>query len=197
LDLNLYKPISKKSACHILNIPENNKHKHILFGAMSSTSNERKGFNQLVNTLSLMQEENFRLIVFGSEGYDQKDFGFPTTYLGNLNDDETLVLAYSAADVMVLPSLQDNLPNTAVEAIACGTPVVAFNTGGLPDIVDHKENGYLAEAYNPKDLASGISWVLEDEERLKSLSENARDKALDTYALDKVAQQYIEYYKEI
>jgi glycosyltransferase involved in cell wall biosynthesis len=121
----------------------------------------------------------------------------PTIYLGRLNDDETLALAYSAADVMVVPSLQDNLPNTAVEAIAFGTPVVAFNTGGLPDIVDHKENGYLAEPYSSEDLARGIEWMLADGNRNKWLSKQARKKAEVQFNIEKVAKRYIKLYKKV
>ena len=84
---------------------------------------------------------------------------------------------YSAADLMVVPSRQDNLPNTAVEAHACGTPVVAFHTGGLPDIVEHKRTGYLAQPFHTQDLAAGISWVLEDTQRRIGLGHAARQRA--------------------
>jgi glycosyltransferase involved in cell wall biosynthesis len=81
--------------------------------------------------------------------------------------------------------------------MSCGTPVVCFNVTGLKDIVDHKHNGYLATPYNPEELAKGINWVLEDEERRKKLSKNARQKVLDNFTLDKIASQYINLYKEI
>ena len=86
--------------------------------------------------------------------------GFPDHYLGHLHDDFSLRALYSAADALVVPSLQDNLPNTAVEAQACGTPVVAFNIGSLGDIVEHKRTGYLAKAFETGGLAAGIRWVL-------------------------------------
>lgn len=196
LDLDLYKPIPKEWVRQILNLPEDKK-KYILFGAMSATSDERKGFKQLQKALKLVKGKDYHLLIFGSEGYDQINFGLPTTYMGRLNDDETLAMAYSAADVMVVPSLQDNLPNTAVEAVACGTPVVAFDVGGLVDIVDHRENGYLAKPYDPEDLAKGITWVLADTDRVEMLSKNSRKKALLDFDIKKASQAYINLYNEI
>ena len=93
------------------------------------------------------------------------EFGFTSHYLGILNDDLSLVLAYCAADIFVAPSVQDNLPNTVIEAIACGTPAVAFSIGGMPDLIEHQQNGYLAAPYEIEDLIKGITWVIEDESR--------------------------------
>lgn len=197
LDLEVYKPIFKSWARDILNIPKSKGEKYIIFGALSATRDKRKGFQQLQKALSVLKDKDYQLLVFGSEGYENIGFGLPTTYLGKLNDDETLALAYSAADVMVVPSLQDNLPNTAVESIACGTPTAAFNIGGLSDIVDHKENGYLAEPYDPMDLAKGINWILEDRERNRVLRENARRKAEEEFSIGVVVQEYLELYKSI
>lgn len=197
LDLDLYKPIPKEWARKIMNIPEEKSNKYILFGAMSATSDRRKGFKQLQKALSRLKNENYRLLVFGSEGYEDIDFNLPTTYLGKLNDDEILALAYSSADTMVVPSLQDNLPNTAVEAVACGTPVVGFNIGGLSDIIDHQKNGYLAEPFSSKDLANGIIWNLKNHDHNKEISKKARKKAVDKFSLDKIAKQYLELYEQI
>jgi glycosyltransferase involved in cell wall biosynthesis len=88
------------------------------------------------------------------------DLGFPIHYTGHLHDDLSLRALYSAADVMVILSRQDNLPNTGVEAHACGTPVVAFDIGGLQDIVEQQKTGYLAKAFDSEDLARGVLWVL-------------------------------------
>ena len=98
---------------------------------------------------------------------------------------------------MVVPSRQDNLPNTAVESLACGTPVVAFDVGGLSDIVDHHENGYLARPFDPADLAAGISWVLSDDDRHQALSVAARDKALRCFSIADCVKRYIEIYQEV
>ena len=117
-------------------------------------------------------------------------------WLGPIRDDQVLATAYVAADVMVVPSRQDNLPNTAVEAQACGTPVAAFSVGGLPDIVQHKETGWLAPAFDTSDLARGILWILGDVKRWKVLSESARARALINYADSVIVEQYLEVYQE-
>ncbi len=83
--------------------------------------------------------------------------------MGHLHDEISLALLYSAVDVFVAPSRQDNLPNTVVEAIACGTPTVAFKIGGMPDLIQHQVSGYLALPDDVKDLARGIEWVLEQQ----------------------------------
>ena len=98
---------------------------------------------------------------------------------------------------MLVPSLMEAFGQTASEAMACGTPVVAFNATGLKDIVDHHENGYLAQPYEAKDLAKGIEWVLEKEGRNKKLSRQARSNAEDKFALNKVAQKYLKLYEQI
>ena len=113
--------------------------------------------------------------------------GFPVHYTGHLHDDLSLRALYSAADAFVLPSRQDNLPNTGLEAHACGTPVVAFNTGGLPDIVADRVNGALAEPFDPESLAAAIRWVLEDASRRPALGAAARERAERLWAPARVA----------
>jgi len=199
LDLNLFKPINKTTARQIWNLPINKK--LILFGAMRATSDNKKGFDQLYEAtkqLSAQWSDKVELFVFGaSEPKNPPDFGLPVHYLGYLNDEVSLVLLYSAADTMVLPSRQDNLPNTVVESLACGTPVVAFDIGGIPDMIDHQINGYLAKPFDTSDLAAGIVWVLSDENRYEALCVKAREKAVACFDVEKVAKQYAELYESI
>jgi len=115
--------------------------------------------------------------------------------MGHLHDDTTLALLYSAADVTVVPSRQDNLPQSGTEAQTCGCPVVAFNVAGLPDVVEDGTTGYLAEAYSSEDLAKGIAWVLEDAERRAQLGGQARERALRLWSPDVVVPQYVEVYQ--
>ena len=98
---------------------------------------------------------------------------------------------------MVVPSRQDNLPNTVVESLACGTPVVAFDIGGMPDMIEHKINGYLTRPFDTSDLSAGIDWVLSDDKRHKELCIKARKKAVAFFDIKKVAGQYAELYGEI
>jgi glycosyltransferase involved in cell wall biosynthesis len=94
----------------------------------------------------------------------------------------------------VVPSRQENLPQSGTEAQACGCPVVAFNTTGLRDVVEHGQTGYLAEAYSSDDLAKGIKWVLADRERYSRLSAQARQRAVRLWSHEVVAPQYLEVY---
>lgn len=144
LDLQRYKPIDRQIVRSLLNLPQNKQ--LILFGAIKATSDLRKGFHLLEAALqSLCQsgwQDKIELVVVGASQPDrQANLGFKTHYLGKLNDDISLAQVYAAADVFVAPSLQDNLPNTVVEAIACGTPSVAFKIGGMPEIIEHQQNG--------------------------------------------------------
>jgi glycosyltransferase involved in cell wall biosynthesis len=106
------------------------------------------------------------------------------------------VQCYNAADVFVAPSLEDNLPNTVMESLSCGTPVVAFNIGGMPDMVEHKVNGYLAEPQNKISLANGIMWVIENNNK-EILSLNARKKITKNFTPEIVANLYMNFYKSL
>jgi glycosyltransferase involved in cell wall biosynthesis len=118
-------------------------------------------------------------------------------FLGRLRDEASLVAAYSAADVFVAPSLQESFCQTVLEAMACGTPAVAFGATGPLDVVVHQECGYLAQPYESADLARGILWVLGDRERHARLVRQARQRAEDEFGLDRVAAQYLLIYREM
>jgi glycosyltransferase involved in cell wall biosynthesis len=107
------------------------------------------------------------------------------------------VLLYSAADVLVAPSMQENLSNTVMESLACGTPVVAFDIGGMPDMIDHQKSGYLAVPFDHIDLAKGIIWVLEEEGRRFALGKKARQTVLERYTLATVADRYLRLYQSL
>ncbi|MEQ9358330.1 MAG: glycosyltransferase [Coleofasciculus chthonoplastes F2-STO-03] len=125
------------------------------------------------------------------------DFGLKAHYLGQLRDTLSLALVYSAPDVFVAPSVQDNLPNTIMEAIACGTPCVAFNIGGMPDMIEHQQNGYLVQPYDSEELAHGITWVLQDEQRRQALSHRAREKFEQEFTLEIQCHNYVKLYEDI
>src|SRR5919202_398945 len=145
--------------------------------------------------LNLPQDK--QLILFGAM-YPNSDRrkGFYSHYLGRLSDEISLAVVYAAADVFVAPSTQDNLPNTVMEAIACGTPSVAFNIGGMPELIEHQHNGYLAQALDSEDLAQGIIWVLENKERHQKLCDRARQKAEQEFTLEIQARRYESLYLE-
>ena len=197
IDTNLYKPFDKVKARELWNLPKDKK--LILFGAMSAMSDVNKGFKELSKALRRLTSKDIEFVVFGSsQPQNAPDFGFKTHYLGHLHDDISLVTLYNAVDVMIVPSLQENLSNAIMESLACGTPVVAFHIGGNADMIEHKINGYLAKPYESKDLAEGIEWVLNlPIQDYNKLCENARKKVLEEFDSKIVAKKFISFYQEV
>ena len=160
----------------------------------------RKGGELLMESLRLLSgmysEDEIELLIFGSEKQDDYQFNFPAKFLGYVSEEADLALAYNAADVTIVPSTHENFPNTILESLSCGTPVVAFNIGGNPEMIDHQDNGYLAKAYDTSDLTVGIVYCLSHNED-NGLSYNARKKVLDNFKIEDIANRYIELYKEI
>ncbi|MFM6027150.1 MAG: glycosyltransferase family 4 protein, partial [Dolichospermum sp.] len=195
LDAQVYKPIDQKIARNLLNLPLDRK--LVLFGAIKSTSDRRKGFHLLEPALRKLSEDknhknDVELVIFGaSPPSEVPNLGLPIHYLGRLNDDIALALLYSAVDVFIAPSVQDNLPNTVMESLACGTPCIAFDIGGMSDMIEHQQNGYLAKHFDIDDLVRGITWVLEDEERLRWLGGNGRKKVEQKFTLEIQAHNYL------
>ncbi|MDQ8189147.1 glycosyltransferase [Roseibacillus persicicus] len=198
LDTQIFKPLQKAAARDLLNLPADKK--LILFGAMYAGSDKNKGYHQLREALEQLNlpKDEIELAVFGmsapAEG--ESPLPYPAHWMGVLRDQFTLAALYSAADVMVVPSLQESFGQTASEALSCGTPVVAFDTSGLKDIVDHEQNGYLAEPFEPSDLAEGIRFVLADTARYETLCENAREKVVSTFSLPQVVKRHREVYEK-
>jgi glycosyltransferase involved in cell wall biosynthesis len=195
IDTDVFSPFDKLQARALLNLPTNKK--LILFGAMGATSDPRKGFNELTDALSLLERDDVELVVFGSNRpKESQGFKHKAHYLGHLHDDATLRVLYSAADVVVVPSLQENLSNAIMESLACAIPVVGFDVGGNSDLVDHQINGYLAKPLDTNDLANGIDWVL-NSKNYDQLCEKAREKVVTTFATRLVVKKYIELYQQV
>jgi len=200
VDVQCYKPAEKHAARERFSLPHDKK--LILFGAKSATLDRNKGFHLYAEALrelsTFTKNGQVELVFFGSaEPEKLSTLGFKTHYLGWQNDDTTLAQLYSAADVFVLPSIQESLGYTVMEAMACGTPCVAFNQGGVPDLIDHQQNGYLAHPHEPIDLARGIAWVLENADRRKNLSVRARQKVEQGFSVGKVAERHLRLYREL
>jgi glycosyltransferase involved in cell wall biosynthesis len=201
LDTSVYKPVNQQTARSLLNLPQDKK--LILYGAASGvTSDPRKGFQFLYPALKSLSaskwQDQLEVAVFGmSEPKTPIDLGLKSHYLGRFSDDVALSLVYSAADVMVVPSTHETFGQTASEALACGTPVVAFDVTGLKDFVSHQQNGYLAHPYEVEDLIKGITWVLEDDERLHKLGIAARNKAEQELSLEIYAHRHLSIYTEV
>ena len=199
IDLNAWRGLSKEQARELLGLPKNAK--IVLFGAVGGEKDKRKGFDLLLKSIHLLKEKTaapIMLCVAGqSEPLYPPDLAFPVKWLGYLHDDISLNIAYSASDAVVIPSRQDNLPNVGIEALASGTPVAAFETGGLPDIVTHQKTGWLAKAFDPEHLAIGVAWMIENEARHEALCSAARKYAEDTFSESNIAKKYIDLYTSI
>ncbi|MEQ9363127.1 MAG: glycosyltransferase [Leptospirales bacterium] len=208
IDTRIYRPFARKEARARLGLPIDAK--VILFGAVNATSDPNKGYDLFSTAMEILArrkkpnggtEAPLALTVFGSRldprRAQQKihSSGYPLYEVGSFSDDLSLALIYSAADVMCVPSRQESFGQTAAEAMACGTPVVAFAATGLLDIVDHKINGYLAEAYDPADFARGVEWALKAGHR--DLESAARQKIETTFRIDRIAKKHTELYESL
>ena len=195
---NIFKKSPKNFSRKIFNLELNKK--YILFGALKGSSEPRKGWDLLQGALKIIPNNNKKIeaIIIGeNEPINPPKLRMKINYFGTLQDNQTLSLIYSAVDLVLVPSRMDNLPQTATEAVTCGTPVVAFNCSGLPDVIDHKKTGYLADPFEIKSLAKGIEWILEDDDRLLKISENCREKAMRNWDSKIIAEKYMKIYREI
>lgn len=196
LDLGKFKQDDRIGAREFFNLPQNKK--IILFGAQAA-DNPIKGIQYLKPALESLATANCcydsHMVCFGKGNKNiLEGIGLPYTFIGSIDDEKTMAKLYNTADVFVCPSVIDNLPNTCVESVSCGTPVAAFCIGGIPEIVSHEENGYLAKPYEPDDLAKGILYCLENHDRL---SGNARQYAEEHFSQEIVAKKYIAFYEEV
>ncbi len=200
LDTQLYKPLEQEFCRDALNLPLDRK--IILFGATGSKNDFRKGYDLLLQAIKQLSRRteslNILVVIFGhSEPETPQEIAITTRWMGHIHDDTTLALLYNAADVMVVPSRQENLPQAATEALACACPVVAFNCTGLRDVVDHRKSGYLARPYEPDDMAKGLHWMLEDTDRLRAMGHAGREKALNHWSPEIVIPQYLKVFRKM
>ena len=200
IDTNIYIKINKEEARERLNLPQDKY--LLLFGAVNVTD-KRKGLDFLLEGLKCLKRQfpviynKINLVIFGQIKSEIRPFfDIPIHPMNFLKDEGTIVNLYNAVDLFVTPSLDENLPNTIMEAMSCGTPCVGFNTGGIPEMIDHKENGYVAQYQDVEDLAMGLQWVLNHSESEK-LSASCRKKVLEIYAEPVVAEEYIALYKNV
>ena len=201
LDTNRFRPFPKPVARNLLNLPIEG---HVmLFGCADSIDDPRKGFQHFLDAAHRMSvnapDEAIHLAVFGASALPESiRCPHPIHFLGYLGDDIALSLAYAAADVFVAPALQDNLPNTIMEAMACGTPCVAFGIGGILDMIDHQIDGYLAHPDDSQSLGRGVQWVLNGGlGRATELSTNARKKAATVFDQRVQARKYLRLCQDL
>lgn len=171
LGTSIYKPFERNTARNILNLPQNEV--FISFGA-DSLNSPYKGWIYLKKALGILKEKglNISVLIFGkgSKKKIESELPFKTYFTGYLNDEYSLSLVYNAANVFIIPSIADNQPTVVIESLSCGTPVVGFKVGGIPDMIAHKENGYLANYKDFEDLARGIEYCIQNKVEGKILS---------------------------
>ncbi len=199
IDTDLFTPMDKTAARQKFNLPQDMR--LLLFGAQKITD-KRKGFRFLVEAcehISLHHptlQGHLGVVVLGGDAASVKEaLPLPVYTVNYLSNEAEIAQLYNAADLFVTPSLQDNLPNTIVEAMSCGVPCVGFNIGGIPEMITHKQDGYVADYCDSIDFAQGISWCL-NEARLPALSAAARSAALATYSEAVAAQRYQAIYQQ-
>lgn len=197
LNTEVYQPLDKTFCRNVLGLPQDKL--IVLFGAMGGGNDPRKGYDLLQAALFELAERlptaSIECVVFGqSKPRQEPELPFKTLWLGHIHDDTTLALLYNAATVMVVPSKQEAFGQTASEAQACGTPVVAFNCTGLTDVVEHQQTGYLAKAYDSADMAAGLHWILANSAECERLGKNARWRAEKLWSTYKVVEQYQTVY---
>jgi len=200
LDTRLYRPLDKRQARRLLGLPEEGR--IILFVSQRAT-NPNKGMQYLTEACRLMSRQHpgmqdmTSVAILG--GHAEEIVGqlpFSTYPLGYVNDEQRIVSVYNAADVFVLPSLSENLPNTIMEAMACGVPCVGFRIGGIPEEIDHLVTGYVARYKDADDLACGLRWALADADR-EQVAEACISKVARSYSQSSVAHRYLEVYEDI
>ena len=199
IDINFWKPLDKISVRDQFNLPRNVP--LLLFGAIGGSKDPRKGFDLLLRSLKYLQNDSrvkhLELVVFGEKNPKSPIISsFPIHYTGHINNKIRLRNLYNSVDAIAIPSRQDNLPNTALEALACAVPIIAFDIGGLTDIVQHQYTGYLAKYFKIEDFADGIAWTLSNNMKVK-LNENARERAKGVFSDILIAKLYQQIYKKV
>lgn len=197
IDTQIYQPLDRKQCRSLLEITANKK---VIMCGAQSLKNPRKGGDLLLKALSDLPpsfKTDTVLLILGNGGESlAESAGIETINLGYVTNDRLKAIIYSAADIFLFPTRADAFGLVAQEAMACGTPTVAFKVGGVPDIVRHQITGYLANPENVEDFREGILQLLEDRDLLCKMSQNCREIALEEYSLELQAQKYIKLYNQ-
>jgi glycosyltransferase involved in cell wall biosynthesis len=195
VDTELFRPRDRQDARRRLGLDADRK--YLLTVAMSVDSDRRKGLQLLVpavQQLASTRADTDMLVVGAMQSDHAPDFGLPAHYLGKIDSEEALAWVYAACDLFVIPSLQENLPNTVVEALACGIPSVGFDIGGMSDLIRDGITGGLAPAFDVKALADKMAWVL-DNGAERGFSGAAREQALANHSPTEIARRYLDVFE--
>lgn len=196
LDLSIFRPMERSVARDILDIDRCRK--VILFSAHGVDDNPRKGSADLIEALNRLPcSQDCVLLLCGEGGRDwHQKVDMPVKVLGYIADDRMMSIVYASADVIVLPSIVENLPNGVLEAMACGIPSVAYETGGMKDAVKHMETGYLARHADIDDFVRGISQLLGDDQLREDLGKRALKLIVRKFEKMQTARAFLDLYRE-
>jgi glycosyltransferase involved in cell wall biosynthesis len=202
IDTDQYKPASTVQRITFrqrLGIPD---HTPLLLFAAMNIADPRKGFQYLEAALirikALHPDLDFQVVAIGKHQPGAlAQIPYQVHALGQISDPAYMIEAYSCCDLFVTPALEENLPNTIMESMACGTPVIGFATGGIPEMIDHTVNGYVAPLRDEIKMAEFMVNLLKDHEKLDGLRIAARNKVLKTYAESVVSSQFIALYEQL
>ena len=197
IDCDAFSPLPMSEARQDLDLPADVP--LILFLASAGIHDARKGFDLLERALPAVRERHPDVAVVVAGPSDREytsPSGVPILWQGSVAGDHALRALYCAVDVTAVPSREDNMPLTAMEAQSCGTAVVAFDVGGLPDIVSHHETGYLSAPFDTADLAIGLSQAIDDSRHERRWASAARERSLATSSRPRVVEQYLRLYEE-
>ena len=193
IDTHIYKRGDKQQARRLLGLPQD---KRLLLFVSQRVTNRNKGMDYLIEACRQLDSQDTEVVILGGHADEVvEQLPLKAHALGYVSDEQRIVSIYQAADVFVLPSLSENLPNTIMEAMACGVPCVAFRVGGIPEEIDHRENGYVADYRSAEDLARGIRWVL-GEADYEALCSHAAHKVAQHYSQQRVAIRYLDVYQQ-
>jgi glycosyltransferase involved in cell wall biosynthesis len=199
IETDLFAPENQKQCRKELGLP---LHKKLLLFGAAKVTDPRKGANYFMEAIHILNEKypelknQVELVIFGKATEEElQNFPLTTHPMNFISSAQQMVKLYNAADAFVLPSLEDNLPNTVMEALSCGVPVVSFNVGGVPEMVQHKKNGYLATVKNSHELANGLYEILYHPQP-DILKENARSFVLKNYSNHIIAEKYMQLYQK-
>ena len=198
IDTRLFRPLDKQQARQTMELPIDRR---IILFVSQRVTDPRKGISYFVEAVRRLvqhypeMKENTGVAILGGHAEEvASQLALPSYPLGYVSNPSRIVSVYNAADVFVLPSLEDNLPNTIMEAMACGVPCVGFRVGGIPEMIRHQENGYVAKECDADDLAQGIRYVLADDD-YETLSHECLHQVAQKYSQQSVANRYIEEYQ--
>ena len=194
LDLEVFKARDRRFSREVLGIPQEAK---VILFVSNGLHVHLKGFRHLIGALEGMDSSSRIFLLCLGSGSSPKLERFPHAHITSMTDDRSLSMLYSAADVFVLPSLIDNLPNTMLEALACGTPVVGFAAGGIPEGVRPGVTGLLAKTGDSAELRSAILELLGNDAKRAEMSANCRRIALAEYDLSVQTSRYVKLYTEM